>query len=1176
MSKVLPINTRLVVKFVFALVISVLAIAFAAGLIINRLLATPSGSGWLVNQALNYSDMQISWDEMTGNLIDGLELSGLVITASGFDLRAERLLAAWDFYGIFSGELVVDTLQVDNLDIQLLETESSTELSSEPSEWPSIELPIALDIRQSAIQGFSFRQGEIQQQLDSISFSGSLSGQKFAVQQLSLSQGQNNLQLSGELETDLPYQTDLLVNWQWQYEEIALAGAARLTGDLSQLQIEHSLQSPLLLQSSGSLQTHYDPAVIGLDPNQFEFDVLNSWSLQQAELPWLGFDLTSAGELQLEGQIEQVQIQASFDFLPPVIRNIELPSQSIALQASLVDSELSFSRLDIDSGLGRLSAIGDLILQSQPSWNFQVEAEVINPELILSEWEGQIDAYLSHQGSWTESGLNGLVGIQSFQGNIRGFPVSASGQLSIEEGSYAVRDLTFRQGQNQLSLTAQYADRLSAQWAVDAKNLQEVHPALSGVLISQGTASGSLEDPRLDATLNGQNLSFEYSPSTTFSTELVVAEFGITEGGSNYASAQFSQLIYADYQPSQLSLNIDGDLQSHGFDLSAEYLDYSLDLSGTGQYQNQTWTSELSEAGLGILYVGRWALEAPARLLVEQDNFQLESFCLVDPGTEICIQGSYSSLSGVQLSSQINRLQISTLKTYLPANAEFAGEISGGVNLTGQIERLSGDFSLASDLISMQVNTSDGSENYSFVESDASGEIQNGALSLSITSRLPEIGRLEGDISVDFAQAEKALAGQLVARFEDLGWLDPFFPDITDIEGQTDISLALGGTLSSPVYSGDLHLEQLSAYIPRLGINLEDGQLDLTNTSRNQWQVEGQLSSRDGQVELSGQLAINHLSDWNIQLQAGGESFQGYATEDITLEVSPDLRIDLSPQRLQVDGRVVVPSADILIRRLPQTTQYVSRDEIIVGGELPSVTNNDPRQIYADINLVMGDQVQFSGFDIEGRLSGELRLRESPNQPLRIDGTVEVIEGIYSAYGQELTIDPGRLIFNGAADNPSLNVRAFRRVGDNLVGVQIGGTVRSLSSSLYSSPILSSTETISLLVTGRPLSTASAADGQLLLNAVASLGLNQSSGLTQRLQNTLGLDVATISTDESLEESVVTVGKYLSPRLFVSYARDLLTPNASINLDYILSDDITINAKSGAVQSMDIFYRIER
>jgi hypothetical protein len=67
-------------------------------------------------------------------------------------------------------------------------------------------------------------------------------------------------------------------------------------------------------------------------------------------------------------------------------------------------------------------------------------------------------------------------------------------------------------------------------------------------------------------------------------------------------------------------------------------------------------------------------------------------------------------------------------------------------------------------------------------------------------------------------------------------------------------------------------------------------------------------------------------------------------------------------------------------------------------------------------------------------------------------GQLYTVNGTYFAYGQKLTIDPGRLIFDGPLDNPALDIVALRRGGAVEAGVAVTGTVRVPVITLTSNP----------------------------------------------------------------------------------------------------------------------------
>ncbi len=84
-------------------------------------------------------------------------------------------------------------------------------------------------------------------------------------------------------------------------------------------------------------------------------------------------------------------------------------------------------------------------------------------------------------------------------------------------------------------------------------------------------------------------------------------------------------------------------------------------------------------------------------------------------------------------------------------------------------------------------------------------------------------------------------------------------------------------------------------------------------------------------------------------------------------------------------------------------------------------------------------------------------------------GQLYTVNGTYFAYGQKLSIDPGRLIFDGPLDNPALDIVALRRNLAVEAGVAVTGTVRVPIITLTSNPPVPDSEKLSWLVLGQSL-----------------------------------------------------------------------------------------------------------
>ena len=117
---------------------------------------------------------------------------------------------------------------------------------------------------------------------------------------------------------------------------------------------------------------------------------------------------------------------------------------------------------------------------------------------------------------------------------------------------------------------------------------------------------------------------------------------------------------------------------------------------------------------------------------------------------------------------------------------------------------------------------------------------------------------------------------------------------------------------------------------------------------------------------------------------------------------------------------------------------------------------------------------------------------------------------------------------------------------------------------------------MAILLTGKPLSEASAADAYMLLSAVSGLGMSSGPGIQEEIARTLHVDELTIRSDDGLEQSSLSVGKYLSPRLFVRYVVGLFDQAFSVEMEYQMTDRFRLEATSGEAQSIDMVYKIER
>ncbi len=73
----------------------------------------------------------------------------------------------------------------------------------------------------------------------------------------------------------------------------------------------------------------------------------------------------------------------------------------------------------------------------------------------------------------------------------------------------------------------------------------------------------------------------------------------------------------------------------------------------------------------------------------------------------------------------------------------------------------------------------------------------------------------------------------------------------------------------------------------------------------------------------------------------------------------------------------------------------------------------------------IGKDVRLDAFGLKARLEGALKVVQD-SRGLGLNGQINIPSGRFHAYGQDLIVRKGQLLFSGPADQPLLNLEAIR------------------------------------------------------------------------------------------------------------------------------------------------------
>jgi translocation and assembly module TamB len=104
---------------------------------------------------------------------------------------------------------------------------------------------------------------------------------------------------------------------------------------------------------------------------------------------------------------------------------------------------------------------------------------------------------------------------------------------------------------------------------------------------------------------------------------------------------------------------------------------------------------------------------------------------------------------------------------------------------------------------------------------------------------------------------------------------------------------------------------------------------------------------------------------------------------------------------------------------------------VVIAGAQTATANQDAngntpkRTTRLNLALDLGKQLRLKGRGIDTSLQGTLKLT-NPQGRLALNGTVRTVRGTYKAYGQNLRIERGEIMFSGPMDDPRLDIYAAR------------------------------------------------------------------------------------------------------------------------------------------------------
>ncbi len=1031
---------------------------------------------------------------------------------------------------------------------------------------PDFTLPVDVDVQ--GITGRNLRvTGSTALTINQVDIQASAIANHIALEKLRVQAIQGQLNARGNADLTGNWPVDLTVNStinvapiKGQKLKLALKGQAK-----QQLDLGVNLSGPVKAQLTAMAQ----PAVVGLP---FALKI-NS--------PRLRWPLTGAADIQVDnfdlntsGKATSYQIQ-----MGSALTGASIPPAQIALQGKGNLSQFTLDRLRVATLQGNIDLKALVDWNKAISWHSDLTLTNINTARQYPDWPARLNGQVSTRGSLFGGTWQLNVPTLKLTGNVKNNPVNVEGTL--RGNSYMqwdIPNLLVALGRNHLQVKGQLNDKLALDTTIDAPALDNALPGLGGTIKGTINARGTLQQPQLQADLHGQALRWQQMQLRSLS---LTGNVSSAQQISGKLMLNLQQLHQDGIDIGQILLNANGDEHAHQLTLkvTGKPVAGNLALNGHFDRQQQRWQGTLTQSQF-TTPVGNVALSRPMTLDYEnlKQTITVGSHCWINPNAELCVPEPIVAGPAGHARLQIRRLDLAMLKDFLPPQTQLQGRFSGDarVNWTAQGGLPEANVSLNGQGVEVRQDVQGKMLPIAFDRLDLKAALIKGRAQLQWLIKLVNNGQFTGNVQVADPEGRRNLSGNVGIDNLSLDLLNPALAKGESVQGLLASQLRLGGSLQKPEVFGQLALKNIKAETSAMPVELTDANLTMVFNGMSST-LQGLIQTAHGNLNLSGDADWRQLDNWRARIAAKGSNIRVTVPPMVRMDVSPDLTFEATPTAFNLDGRVDVPWARIVVQDVPESAVGVSSDEVMLDNHLqPIAPTTSSMAINSNLIIHVGDDVRLSAFGLNARLNGDLKVGQGKNG-LGLNGQINIPSGRFHAYGQDLVVRKGQLQFSGPPDQPYVNLEAIRNPDATEDGVTAGIRVTGLADEpkveVFSDPTMSQQAALSYLLRGQGLG--SSDDSNALTSALVGLGVAQSGQVMGKIGETFGVSNLALDTAGVGDSQQVQVSGYVLPGLQVKYGVGIFDSLATLTLRYRLMPKLYLEAVSGVDQALDVLYKFE-
>lgn len=1049
--------------------------------------------------------------------------------------------------------------------------ETLTELFSKPvlPEMTDVHLPLNLNI-----QSFSGEQLRITGDTDLTVYKmllkvSSIDGNmKLDTLDIDSSQGTVNASGTAQLMNDWP--VDMTLNSTLNIdplkgEKIKL----KIAGDVrKQLEVGVNLsgQVDMNLRAQAQLAEAGLPFNVAIDSKQLYWPFTGEKQFQADKL-----------KLKLGGKMTDYTLSFSTS-----VKGEGVPPADITIDAKGNERQVNLDKLTVAALEGKTELTALLDWQQAISWRGELALRGINTAKVAPDWPSKIDGLIKTNGSLYGGTWQMNVPEMKITGNVKQNKVKVDG--SLRGNSYlqwTIPGLHVALGNNTADIKGELGVKdLNLDANIDAPKLDNMLPGLGGTAKGLVHIRGTVDAPQLLADITARGLRWQ---ELSIGQVRVDGDVKSTDQIAGNLDVRVERIVQPSVNIGLVHLSAKGSEKQHSLQLQVqgEPVSGQLALSGSFDRKEERWKGALSNTRFQTP-VGPWSINRDIALDYRnlEQKISIGPHCWVNPNAELCVPQTIDAGAAGRALVNLNRFDLAMLKPFMPEDTQASGVFSGNADVSWDTTKEGlpqGKVSLSGRNVKVTQIVNNAPLPVAFDTLNFNADLHNNRAELGWLIRLTNNGQLDGQVQVTDPQGRRNLGGNVNIRNFSLAMINPVFSRGEKADGKVNANLRLGGDVQSPLMFGQLQLNGIDVDGNFMPFDMQPSQITM-NFNGASSTLQGEIRTQQGQISLNGDADWRQIENWRARIAAKGSRVRITVPPMVRLDVSPDIEFNATPSLFTLDGSVDVPWARIVVKEVPESAVGVSKDEVMLNDQLqPKEVKSASIPINSNLMIHVGNNVRLDAFGLKARLTGDLKVAQD-KQGLGLNGQINIPEGRFHAYGQDLIVRKGELLFSGPPDQPLLNIEAIRNPesteNDVIAGVRVTGTADQPKAEVFSDPAMSQQEALSYLVRGQGLDSGQS-DSAAMTSMLIGLGVAQSGQVVGKIGETFGVSNLALDTQGVGDSSQVVVSGYVLPGLQVKYGVGIFDSLATLTLRYRLMPKLYLEAVSGVDQALDLLYQFE-